>query len=262
MGKNKLPYIFIFDIDNCIIGNVEYPIYEYELMQLIKNNCNKKDVLKKCKKYIDFVKELKQGLLRPYFSEFIKFIKKTYKTCEIYVYTNSSYTWTYNGLVYNIEKAAKMKFNKPYFTRDYSHFDMSKSLTNVLNVIFKKLKKKYPLLNYKKFRYEVFNNRLIFIDNIKDNLADFPNKQLTCPEYKFNKKYNVLNKILRKYKIKKSELNKKEINNYINTKLLINKNKKNNTYKDIFFKKLIKQLKKINKNINNKNIKKLNFELN
>jgi hypothetical protein len=56
MGKNKLPYIFIFDIDNCIIGNVEYPIYEYELMQLIKNNCNKKDVLKKCKKYIDIVK--------------------------------------------------------------------------------------------------------------------------------------------------------------------------------------------------------------
>jgi len=135
-------------------------------------------------------------------------------------------------------------------------------LTNVLNVIFKKLKKKYPLLNYKKFRYEVFNNRLIFIDNIKDNLADFPNKQLTCPEYKFNKKYNVLNKILRKYKIKKSELNKKEINNYINAKLLINKNKKNNTYRDIFFKKLIKQFKKLNKNINNENIKKLNFELN
>ena len=42
MGKNKLPYIFIFDIDNCIIGHVEYPIYEYQLMQLIKNNCNKK----------------------------------------------------------------------------------------------------------------------------------------------------------------------------------------------------------------------------
>ena len=258
--KKKLPYIFIFDIDNCIIGDVEYPIYEYNLMQLIKNNCNRKDVLKKCKKYIDFVKTLKEGLLRPYFIQFIKYIKKIYKTTEIYVYTNSSYNWTNNGLVYNIEKAAKIKFNKPYFSRDYSHFDMSKSLTNVLNIIFKKLQTKYPLLYYKKFRYEVFNNRLIFIDNIKDNLSDFPDKQLTCPEYNYNKKYNVVNKILKKYNIQKKELKVKEIDNYIKTEILVNK-KKNNTKKDIFFKKLIKKLKK-NKNINNENIKKLNLELN
>ena len=249
--KNKnLPYIFIFDIDNCIIGNVEYPLYEYEIMELIKNNCNRKDILKKCKKYINFVKVLRQGLLRPYFREFIKFIKKKYKTVEIYVYTNSSYHWTHNGLVYNIEKAANIKFNKPYFTRDYSHLDMSKSLTNVLNIIFKKLKKKYPLLNYKKNRYEVFNNRLIFIDNIKDNLADFPNKQLTCPEYKYSKKYNVIKKF------KKKEIKIKKINNYIKTKLSINK-KNENTNKDNFFKKLIKKFKKI-KYINDLTIKNLN----
>ena len=61
--------------------------------------------------------------------------------------------------------------------------------------------------------------------------------------------------------MEKKELKIKEINNYINTKLLINKNKKNNTKKDTFFRKLIKKLKK-NKNINNENIKRLNFELN
>ena len=40
--KKKIPYIFIFDIDNCIIGNIHYPITESILLDLIKMTVNKK----------------------------------------------------------------------------------------------------------------------------------------------------------------------------------------------------------------------------
>jgi len=98
MKNTKLPFIFVFDIDNCIIGNVKWPINE----NIILDEINK---LNKSKKKIDFTNYLKKGLLRPYFKKFIKFIKKNYDNTEIYVYTNSSNYWTNNGLVSNIEKA-------------------------------------------------------------------------------------------------------------------------------------------------------------
>ena len=117
----KIPYIFIFDIDNCIIGNINYPITEALLLDTIKGVCTQKKITNKCIKKINFVKILKKGLLRPYFVNFIKFIKKKYKNIELFVYTNSSYNWTHGGLVDNIEKASNIKFNKPYFTRENSY---------------------------------------------------------------------------------------------------------------------------------------------
>jgi hypothetical protein len=37
----KLPYIFIFDIDNCIIGDVTSIIDEYTILGYIRKNCKK-----------------------------------------------------------------------------------------------------------------------------------------------------------------------------------------------------------------------------
>ena len=288
--NEKLPYIFIFDIDNCIIGNVEYPLIEADLFDILKHICKKNNITNKCNydNYINFVNILKKGLLRPYFKEFIKFIKKKYKNVEIYVYTNSSYSWTYGGLVYNIEKASNIKFNKPYFTREYSLNNNKKSLGRVFEVIIQNLNKKYPLLNNKKYIKKVFNNNIIFIDNIKDNLEDYPKKQLTCPEYnnsipyniikKLKNKYNLTNKILNNYLVLEF-LDKYSIPLYSNNKkaslkqnnkllqkylwLYISKNDSIKNKKDKFFKNIINIIKKDNKNkLNNNYIKKLNYEIN
>ena len=282
--KQNLPYIFIFDIDNCIIGDVSYVLYENDILELIRKECEKKKLSLKCPKMINFKKDLNQGLLRPYFKDFIKFIKKKYKKVEIYVYTNSTYSWTHNGLVYNIEKAANIKFNKPYFTRENSFKNFEKSLTNVYNIIINNLNKKYPLLKKKKYINEVFNNNIIFIDDIKDNLADHRYKQLVCPKYEYIKSYNILDKIIKEYKIEKKKLMKNEeiykyiISNYeiimdFKNKSLLNKliplysekmYKETKYYeklnkKDKFFKNLIKILKKEKtNNLNNKLINKLN----
>lgn len=261
-----LPYIFIFDIDNCIIGNVDYPIIECNLLEIIKMSCDSKNITKKCKKNINFVNELKKGLLRPYFVNFIKFIKKKYKNVELYVYTNSSYSWTHGGLVENIEKASGVKFNKPYFTRENSNFDLSKSLTNVYKIIVKNLVKKYRSLNNKNMIKELFKNKVVFIDNIKDNLNDYPEKQITCPSYDFNYPYDILKKVKKKYIFKNEIFKEKNIDKFIETNIkspkfykkqtnkitnlekakwnYFKKKDKSLNKKDLFYKKLKEILKK------------------
>lgn len=251
--SDKLPYIFIFDIDNCIIGNVDYPIIESNLLDIIKMSCDSKNITQKCKKNINFVNELKKGLLRPYFVNFIKFIKKKYKNVELYVYTNSSYSWTHGGLVENIEKASGVKFNKPYFTRENSNFDFSKSLTNVYKIIVKNLVKKYRSLNNKNMIKELFKNKVVFIDNIKDNLNDYPEKQITCPSYDFSYPYDILKKVKRKYKFNNDIFKEKNIDEFIETNIKSPKFYKKQTNKTAILEKAKwNYFKKKDKSLNKK----------
>ena len=280
--KKKIPYIFIFDIDNCIIGNIQYPITESILLDMIKMTCKQKNISNKCLKKINFVNILKKGLLRPYFVNFIKFIKKKYKNVELFVYTNSSYNWTHGGLVENIEKASKIKFNKPYFTRENSYQieNYPKSLSNVFKIIISRLQNKYKILKNKKEVLKIFNNYVVFIDDIHNNLKDYPGKQIVCSKYEFNKPYDIIKNIKKKNKIKNEIMNDYNIKYYIKENIKspfkfkdttkkeykiqklkwIYYNKiETNTKKDIFYKNLIKIIK--NNKINNysfKNIKLIN----
>tara|TARA_B110000444_G_scaffold250903_1_gene277997 strand:+ start:146 stop:1024 length:879 start_codon:yes stop_codon:yes gene_type:complete len=285
--KKKLPYIFIFDIDNCIIGNINYPITESILLDLIKMTCTQKKISNKCSKKVNFVNVLKKGLLRPYFINFVKFIKKKYKNVELYVYTNSSYNWTYGGLVENIEKASKIKFNKPYFTRENSYQlndNFPKSLSNVFKIIISRLQNKYKILKNKKEVLKIFNNNVVFIDDIQNNLKDYPGKQIVCPKYEFNKPYDIIKKIKKENKIKNEIINHYNVKEYITQNIkspvkfkdtTINEykiqkfkwayysKKENNEKKDYFYKNLIKIIKnnKI-KNFSFKNIELINNKIN
>lgn len=285
--KKKLPYIFIFDIDNCIIGNINYPITESILLDLIKMTCTQKKISNKCSKKVNFVNVLKKGLLRPYFINFVKFIKKKYKNVELYVYTNSSYNWTYGGLVENIEKASKIKFNKPYFTRENSYQlndNFPKSLSNVFKIIISRLQNKYKILKNKKEVLKIFNNNVVFIDDIQNNLKDYPGKQIVCPKYEFNKPYDIIKKIKKENKIKNEIINDNNVKEYITQNIkspvkfkdtTINEykiqkfkwayysKKENNEKKDYFYKNLIKIIKnKKIKNFSFKNIRLINNEIN
>jgi len=174
----KLPHIFIFDIDNCILGDVKYIVGEFNIYQHIDN-------LHPGYKYnykTEYVSDLHKGLLRPYFKEFINFINKKYENCEIYLYSNGSYSWV-NGVVGPlIEKAAGINFNKPFFTRENS-LSHEKSLSKVYKVIFKSLKKKYDNTLLDKNYDNIINNRLVFIDNLEDNTTTYKKRQIKCPDY-------------------------------------------------------------------------------
>lgn len=285
---NKLPYIFILDIDNTIIGVVDNCTYEYSVLEYIYKYCKMNNINANCNKKIDIIDELNEGLLRPYFIDFINFIKKKYKNIEIYLYTKSAYFWINNsGLIDNIEKIVKIKFNKPYFTRENA-LESQKLLGNIYDDIIEKMIKKYPLLKIDKNKKKVFESQLVFIDDIPNNLKDYPFKQIICPEYTYMPYYNIKEKIIYKYNINPEIFNNAEILNMFENYdipiynengsvyqkdieyMHINEIKKirlaqlysNNSLNDTFFKDLITVLDK-NKTIRKfDNIPEINKELN
>lgn len=197
----NLPYIFIFDIDGTIIGEIHHQILEWELLKIID------PIL--IKQY-DITDVLNNGMLRPNFKEFIEFINKKYKNVEIFVYTNSSYIWAKYGIIPNIQKIVNNKINEPYFTREDSN-DRQKLLGNLYDNIIEKLIPKYSSLKLDKNKEFIFQNQLVFIDDIKENLKDYPQKQILCPEYTKCDCYDMKSRLIDKYYIKEDKFDNEKV---------------------------------------------------
>lgn len=276
----KLPFIIVFDIDHAIIGNIHNCLKERNILEMIFIDCKSKNITAQCtNKPFNIDNELKEGLLRPNLKDFVDFCDKKYKNVELFIYTNSSHSWTYGGLVQNIEKTSGLKFNKPYFTREYSSY--KKRVSFIYDEMIKTLEKKYPILSKtEKHKNTIFKERFIFIDDIENNI-DLVSKQIVCPAYNYIPYYDIINKLITKYKIDEKYINTKEILDYCYTehipffsekgndfqkdKLYISSensyflyhSKINNSKKDTFFIDLIKIMKN-KKIINNKTIKNIN----
>lgn len=188
----NLPFIFIFDIDETIIGEIHHQTLEWDLLEIID------PIL--IKQY-DITDVLNNGMLRPNFKDFIEFINKKYKNVEIFVYTNSSYNWATYGIIPNIQKNINNKINKPYFTRNDTN-NRKKLLGNLYDIIIETLIPKYPSLKLKKNKEFIFQNQIVFIDDIKNNLNDYSQKQILCPEYTYTNYYDMKSRLIDKYNIK------------------------------------------------------------
>jgi len=224
----KLPFIIIFDIDQTIIGDITMQSIENNLLEYIYNICKKKGINTKCQ-YIDLDMqyELKNGLLRPYVREFIETCNKKFKNVEVFFYTNSTYKWTNKILGKNIEKALNIKVNRPFFTKENSMSqDIKKSLANVYPLIIKSLIKKYPLMKDQRNTEYILNNRTIFIDDIKDNIISYTNRQLVCSAYNYFSYYDIYEKLINKYNMNPEIFNDKDILKYMedNNIYIYNKN--------------------------------------
>ena len=284
----KTPFVIIFDIDKTIIGIVNILAKEYDLLEFIYNTCKKKGINAVCppRDVFDMQEELKNGLLRPFAKEFIAFCNKKFKNVEVFFYTNSSYDWTNSALGKNIEKALNIKVNRPFFTREnsISNNNYKKSLANIYPAIIKSLCKKYPAMNDDKISEYVFNNRTIFVDDVKDNIFAYTNRQLVCPEYKYWYYYDVYDKLITKYKMSPRIFDDKDILKYMDDNSIYIYNKNGNAFQqnkeyinlaiifkakyseisrgnDTYFKDLIAELSKKSVSddcITDKNIKALN----
>ena len=230
----KLPFIIIFDIDQALIGYVHHLFKEHALLEILYNNCKKKSINTKCLNtdIFDMVDELNNGLLRPFAKEFIAFCNKKFKNVEVFFYTNSIYSWTNSGLAKNIEKALKIKINRPFFTRENSIFTLKnkKSLANIYPTIIKSLVKKYPSLMDEKITEYILNNRTIFIDDKKDNLYAYTERQLVCPEYEYYHYYDIYDKLINKYNIDPQLFNDKEVLKYMGDNEIYIYNKNGNVH--------------------------------
>jgi len=237
----KHPFIIIFDIDQTIIGNVNMQSKENDLLEFIYNTCKKKGINNECQNIdLDMQEELNNGLLRPYVCDFITFCDKKFKNVEVFFYTNSNYKWTNKILGKSIEKALNIKINRPFFTRENSMTqDLKKSLANVYPLIIKSLLKKYPSMKYEKNTEYILNNRTIFIDDIKNNIISYTNRQLVCPAYDYYSYYDIYEKLITKYKMDPKIFNNKDILKYMedNDIYIYNKNgslhQKNKDYVNI-----------------------------
>jgi hypothetical protein len=224
----KQPFIIIFDIDQTIIGNINMQSKENDLLEFIFNTCKKKGINTECQNIdIDIQDELKNGLLRPYVREFIETCNKKFKNVEIFFYTNSTYKWTNKTLGKSIEKALNIRVNRPFFTKENSmSLDIKKSLVNIYPLIIKSLLKKYPSMKDKKNTEYILNNRTIFIDDIKDNIISYTNRQLVCSAYDYFSYYDIYEKLITKYKMDPKIFNNKNILKYMedNNIYIYNKN--------------------------------------
>ena len=226
----KLPFIFIFNVDKTIIGDINSM---YNILKSMND------------KYYN-IEEFKQKFIRPNFKDFIEFIKNKYKYVEFYIYANNDdYDW--NIIVNRIESNTNIKFNKPYFIND------EKLIGNIYDIIINDLISKYSLLKLDKNKKKVFDNQLIYIDSVKDSIKDYPEKQLLCPEYNYYEYNSYIGSSY--YKKLKDDIIYQNIISLINYKYTEITNKSIN---DTFFKSLIRILDKEKLLLDNNKIKKLN----
>jgi len=217
-GMKKQPFIIIFDIDKTIIGDISIIEKERALLEYIYNVCKKKGVSTKCPSMdlIDIQDVLKDELLRPNVCDFINFCDKKFRNAEIFFYTNSAYAWTNDFIGKNLEKALKIKINRPFFTRENSMNEtMKKSLANIYPTIISTLAKRYPSLNDGDVAEYVLNNRTVFIDDIKDNIFAYTNRQLVCPAYNYTPYYDIYERCITKYKMSPQIFDDKDILKYM-----------------------------------------------
>lgn len=198
----KLPFIIIFDVDKTLIGDIRNMANEYYIMQLIHKLCKQKGITNVCPSdMIDIQDELKSGLIRQHITDFIDFCDKKYKNAEICIYTHAAYRWAHTNVIPNIEKALNRKFLRPYFTREDCLLSRDKVLSNIYHQIVDSVCKKYPAMKEEKYQNIVFDTRLLMIDDIDNNLKDFPNKQIVCPAYTYKPYSDVQKKLIEKYKV-------------------------------------------------------------
>lgn len=188
----KLPFIFIFDLD-VILGNTNFILKEYELLNIIHKKCKIDNIFNKCIDKYDLTDELEEGLLRPNFTNFIQFITNKFNNVEFYIYSsNYSNKWINSGIITNIEKISNIKINKPYLIQLLS-FDV------IISSIISSIISKYPSLKSNKNIETVINNQLLFFNSTQNN--NYSKLQIIPKIYNYNTYYNFHEKFINKYNI-------------------------------------------------------------
>lgn len=194
----SLPYLFVFDLDHTLIGDSEYYYYFDEFKNFI-NKSQKLGVIEYTNEELDKLNNYNYfkshpNMYRKGAIEFIKYLKKTYKNAEFFIYSlaETSHILSY---IKELEIRVGFKFNKPYFNRVehcYYNGDYFKNFNLIINDIKKSLTKKYKELD-KIENYDLINNNLIFFDDRNDHIYNnnFINRVVTFPKYEYNDFINI-----------------------------------------------------------------------
>lgn len=171
--------IVFIDIDGTIVGDITYQVLEWEILSTITP-----------KKVAGFrsklAQSLKDGMLRPYLSDFMSSTAppQTY----IFAYTASDDKWA-AFLVPVIEQVTGVKFMRPILSRKNCGFHSNtytKSLSLACKLIHRTIKKELP-----KISLSQLERSCVLIDN-NNTLLESRSKWISCPTYNHTQPTNVL----------------------------------------------------------------------
>lgn len=188
---SELPVIFIFDLDNTIIGDLGGVSSYDDLIKFIQYACkNNKLSDKLCKKQLSsYAPKQMIEALRPGFIEFVKNIKKYYPTAELFIYSYGTKLHVDRSIVFIENCVGEKVFNRPLFSRTECFLDENnKNMKNIsyhLSTMINTLKPRYRALQKKEIDpITLMKDRIIFIDD-SNVVWDMSNKHIHCPEFDY-----------------------------------------------------------------------------
>lgn len=173
------PHIFILDLDNTIIGDIKPQVILWEIAKA----SSRSNPIKFDQKAFQ-EKLLKGRIVRPGFSDFIRYVQS--QGHLVYVYTASEKSWA-TFVISQIEKALHIKFEKPIFTRKNCQY-VSGAFRKNTQVLAPAINRS---LKSKGIRTPLQSLKMTIIDNLNTYHALDQNNLVVCPSYDFKYPENI-----------------------------------------------------------------------
>ena len=197
MKEARLPTIFVFDLDETMIGVSNHVSTAVDLYEFIHNGISLRKIPFSGKKKA-FVKShgdfAAPNILRPHFKEGMEAIKRHYPTAEFFVYSAGTFDYVISFVKW-IERLTGITFRRPIFAR---HNTMSSETSSYVKSIeyhapamMDVLEADYPALSKLENRKQVTDYRMIHIDDRANILWEGPQKLINCPGYDFEQFFDI-----------------------------------------------------------------------
>lgn len=185
---SRSPIVVLLDFDGTIVGDVQWLAFEHAFIHNVS-------IAGKPARYnpVYLSMDLKGGIIRPYFAEFITHVRRYVPQVEFFIYTASTADWA-GYIIPRVEKVLGIQINRPLFTRDHCEFRdgrFVKSLEKVSPIIVKKLARLYTPV---KTHGAQGIQSIILIDNTPHVLLEAEH-QLLCSTYDYETPVDVFRQL-------------------------------------------------------------------
>lgn len=201
MPSTRLPTVFVFDVDETMIG-VSNPIgTAIELREFVMHS-QKIGKLPKVPKVLPrsvrYAELMPPHMLRPNFKESLVKIVKLYPTAEFFVYSAGTEDYVASVVAWIEQQISDtgITFRRPLLSRNNTMTTATsryiKSVSYHIDNILTSLEADYPALKNEKNRQAVEEHRIIHIDDRENILWEGSDKLVRCPAYSYTPVVNMI----------------------------------------------------------------------
>lgn len=190
MANAKLPVIFVFDLDETIIGESKTLTRQEDIHTFVRSSVKIGKLPPEYKSIpsykIGHATDIPSGFIRPGFAELIGKIKEYFPTAKLYIYSLGTKAYVQNIIEY-VERVSGARFERPLLAREQSVMSdhgKKKSLDTHFPNIFAALTAEFPALAKKENQDFVRAHRLVFLDD-NDDIWNNKDKWVQVPHYTY-----------------------------------------------------------------------------